>query len=140
MTKFSRITVLCLYLFASFAPAFVFAQQGTAERIIGTPSAIDTSDDKLSLEDIRNRQIAQAAGSVTAARGFGGQMGVAIGVGFIVIGGGMGIGIIGSSALSALSRQPELAGKIQTAMIIAAALIEGVTLLALIICILCLFM
>ena len=50
---------------------------------------------------------------------------VIVGAGLIVIGVGMGIGKIGSSAMEAIARQPEAYGKIQTAMLIAAALIEG---------------
>ena len=53
-----------------------------------------------------------------------------IGAGLAVIGAGIGIGKIGGSAMDAMARQPEVAGKIQTAMIIAAALIEGVALIA----------
>jgi len=49
-----------------------------------------------------------------------------IGAGLIVIGAGLGIGRIGGSAMEAIARQPEAAGKIQTAMLIAAALIEGI--------------
>jgi F-type H+-transporting ATPase subunit c len=52
----------------------------------------------------------------------------AIGAGLAVLGAGLGIGRIGSSAMDAIARQPEASGKIQTAMIIAAALIEGVAL------------
>ena len=52
----------------------------------------------------------------------------AIGAGIAVLGAGLGIGRIGSSAMDAMARQPEAASKIQTAMIIAAALIEGVAL------------
>jgi F-type H+-transporting ATPase subunit c len=52
----------------------------------------------------------------------------AIGAGLAVIGAGLGIGKIGGSAMEAIARQPEAAGKIQTAMIVAAALIEGVAL------------
>ena len=48
-----------------------------------------------------------------------------IGVGLIVFGAAFGIGKIGSSAMDAIARQPEASGKVQTAMIIAAALIEG---------------
>ncbi|TWT63056.1 ATP synthase subunit c [Rubinisphaera italica] len=48
-----------------------------------------------------------------------------VGAGLIVIGAGLGIGRIGGSAVESMARQPELAGKIQVAMIIAAALIEG---------------
>lgn len=49
-----------------------------------------------------------------------------IGAGLIVIGAGLGIGKIGGSAMEAIARQPEASGKIQTAMLIAAALIEGI--------------
>ena len=49
-----------------------------------------------------------------------------VGAGLIVIGAGFGIGKIGSSAMDAIARQPEASGKIQTAMLIAAALIEGI--------------
>ena len=49
-----------------------------------------------------------------------------VGAGLIVIGVGLGIGKIGGSAMEAIARQPEAASKIQTAMLIAAALIEGI--------------
>jgi F-type H+-transporting ATPase subunit c len=52
----------------------------------------------------------------------------AIGAGIAVLGAGLGIGRIGSSAVEGIARNPEASGKIQTAMIIAAALIEGVAL------------
>jgi F-type H+-transporting ATPase subunit c len=57
----------------------------------------------------------------------------AIGAGFAVIGAGIGIGRIGGSAMEAIARQPEAANKIQTAMIISAALIEGVALFAVVV-------
>ena len=50
----------------------------------------------------------------------------AIGAGLAVLGAGLGIGRIGGSAMDAIARQPEASGKIQTAMLIAAALIEGI--------------
>ena len=49
-----------------------------------------------------------------------------VGAGLIVIGAGLGIGRIGGQAMEAIARQPEAYGKIQTAMLIAAALIEGI--------------
>ena len=49
-----------------------------------------------------------------------------IGAGLVVIGAGIGIGQIGGKAMEAIARQPEATGKIQTAMLIAAALIEGI--------------
>ena len=54
-----------------------------------------------------------------------------VGAGLIVIGAGLGIGKIGGSAMDAIARQPEATSKIQTAMIIAAALIEGIRFAAL---------
>jgi len=53
------------------------------------------------------------------------------GAGLVVIGAAMGIGKLASSAYESMARQPEVAGNIQTAMIIAAALIEGFTFYAL---------
>lgn len=57
----------------------------------------------------------------------------AIGAGLAVIGAALGIGRIGGNAMEAIARQPEAAGKIQTAMIISAALIEGVALFAVVV-------
>ncbi len=57
----------------------------------------------------------------------------AVGAGLAVIGAGLGIGKIGGSAMEGMARQPEAASKIQTAMIIAAALIEGVALFAVVV-------
>ncbi len=60
--------------------------------------------------------------------------GTTIGVGLVTIGAAFGISKLASSALEGMARQPEVAGSIQTAMIIAAALIEGFTFFALFIC------
>ena len=65
-----------------------------------------------------------------------GVLGGVIGAGLIVIGAARGIGQLASSATEAIARQPEAGGRIFTTMIIAAALIEGVTLFGLIICLL----
>lgn len=60
----------------------------------------------------------------------------AIGAGIAVVGAGLGIGKIGSKAMEAMARQPEAAGQIQTGMIIAAALIEGVALFGVVVALL----
>ena len=60
----------------------------------------------------------------------------AIGGGLAVLGAGLGIGKIGGSAMEGVARQPEAAGKIQSMMIIIAALIEAVALFAAVICLL----
>jgi F-type H+-transporting ATPase subunit c len=62
--------------------------------------------------------------------------GGAVGIGLTVIGASFGIGRLAASAVESMARQPEVAGSIQTAMIIAAALIEGFTFFALVICML----
>jgi F-type H+-transporting ATPase subunit c len=59
-----------------------------------------------------------------------------IGAGLAIIGAGLGIGKLAASAMEATGRQPAAGGDIRTSMIIAAALIEGATLFALVICIL----
>lgn len=58
----------------------------------------------------------------------------AFGAALTTIGAAYGIGKLGAAALESMARQPEVAGNIQTAMIIAAALIEGFTFFALFIC------
>ncbi|MGB0524578.1 MAG: ATP synthase F0 subunit C [Flammeovirgaceae bacterium] len=61
-------------------------------------------------------------------------LGAGIGAGLAVMGAGMGIGRIGGSAVESMARQPEMAGRLQTAMLIAAALIEGAALFAIAVC------
>jgi len=75
-----------------------------------------------------------AAGAVSG--GFSMNLGAAFGAGLVIIGAALGIGRIGGQAVESMSRQPEAAGNIQTAMIISAALIEGATFFALIVCML----
>ena len=65
-----------------------------------------------------------------------GLLGGLLGTGLIVIGAGIGIGKLAGSAVEAIARQPEAGNRIFTTMIIAAALIEGISLFALIICLL----
>jgi F-type H+-transporting ATPase subunit c len=67
----------------------------------------------------------------TVANDFG-KMGVGIGMGLAIIGAGIGIGRIGGSALDAIARQPEASGSIVPNMLIAAALVEGIAVIALI--------
>ncbi len=74
------------------------------------------------------------AAAAPAGNGLGSNFGAALGAGLIIIGAGYGIGRIGGSAVESMARQPEVATNIFTAMILAAALVEGVTFFALIIC------
>jgi F-type H+-transporting ATPase subunit c len=57
----------------------------------------------------------------------------ALGAGIAVIGGGLGIGLIGKGAVESIARQPEAKGPIGTNMILAAALVEGATLFAVVV-------
>ena len=68
------------------------------------------------------------------------KLGAAIGAGLAVIGAGLGIGKIGGSAMEAIARQPEASDDIRMNMISAAALIEGVALLAVVVCLLVFFL
>jgi F-type H+-transporting ATPase subunit c len=61
------------------------------------------------------------------------KLGGSLGAGLALLGGGLGIGRIGGSAVEAIARQPEAAGQISTAMIITAALIEGAMLFAVVV-------
>lgn len=67
------------------------------------------------------------------------KLGATIGGGLAVIGAGIGIGKIGGQAMDAMARQPEMQSKLQSSMIVAAALVEGATFFTLIISILALF-
>lgn len=68
------------------------------------------------------------------------KLGAAIGAGIAAVGAGLGIGRIGDSAMQAIARQPEATSDIRSNMIIIAALVEGVALFAVIVCLLCLFL
>ena len=67
-------------------------------------------------------------------------MGGALGAGIAVIGAGLGIGRIGAQAMDAIARQPEKIGDLRSSMIIAAALVEGVAFLAVIVALLAVIM
>ena len=79
--------------------------------------------------------LAMILASVEAILGLGACVGAAI----AAIGAGIGIGKIGGSAMEAIARQPEATGDIRSNMIVIAALIEGVALFAVIVCILAMF-
>jgi F-type H+-transporting ATPase subunit c len=74
-----------------------------------------------------------------AAAGFA-KLGAAVGAGIAAIGAGIGTGRIGGSAMEAIGRQPEAAGDIRSNMIIAAALVEGAAMLAIVVALLAILM
>jgi F-type H+-transporting ATPase subunit c len=74
------------------------------------------------------------AQEILGREGFSIFFGAAFGAGLVMLGAGYGISRIGASAVESMARQPEVAGTIQIAMLISAALIEGATFFALIVC------
>ena len=76
---------------------------------------------------------AQTAPTSVTFSGIG--VGAGLGAALTIVGAGWGFGRIGAAALERMARQPEIAGRIQTAMIVIAALLEGATFFALIVCI-----
>ena len=111
MNKFGKVLAILFVLALVCAPVVVLGQEAapSADAAATAPVATSTVD-------------------LTPLYG--------IGAGLVLIGAALGIARIGATSVEGLARQPEVAGKIQTAMIISAALIEGVTFFALIVCML----
>ena len=87
---------------------------------------VDEKKHKQDVENVESHSKANAFGSPA--------WGAGIGAGLVILGAGIGFGRIGAAALESMARQPETAGKVQTAMIIIGALLEGVAFFALVIC------
>ncbi len=96
---------------------------------LANPALAQTSDD----EDGPNTTTTKSDEKTPASLIY---LGGAFGAGLVILGAGFGISRIGSAAVESMARQPEAAGSIQTAMIISAALIEGATFFALLVCML----
>lgn len=79
--------------------------------------------------------ILQAA-AAAASNAVWGRISIIIGAALIVFAAGFSIGNIGQKALDTIARQPEAAGNARSSMILAAALVEGVSFFALIVCLL----
>lgn len=114
MLRVCKVLMLSLAVLMVAAPAFA--------------QATDASEELTAAD--------RAANARTAVPGGFMNLGAAVGAGLVILGAGFGIGRIGGQAVEGMSRQPEAAGNIQTAMIISAALIEGATFFALIVCML----
>ena len=117
MNKLARIAILCLVICFVLSPALVLAEEAATDVAV-QQAGIDKATSKAAF----------------------GYLGIGIGAGLAAIGGGIGIGLLSASVVDASARQPEMQGKLLTTMFIAAALIEGLALFALVICILCIFM
>jgi len=93
----------------------------------------------MGLTSVASAQAVDAGTAVQTAGFFGingAYFGAAIGAGLIIIGAAAGIGRIGAAAVEAIARQPEAGGRIFTSMLLSAALIEGVTLFAIVLALL----
>jgi F-type H+-transporting ATPase subunit c len=84
---------------------------------------------------LKDQQALTTASTPWGARGIW-MAGASIGAGLAVLGAGRGIGQIGGQAADAIARQPEAGPRIFTTMIISAALVEGVSLFAIVVCLL----
>jgi F-type H+-transporting ATPase subunit c len=139
VNKLARIAVLCLVFANVFAPAGVLLAQIDAI-IPATQSAISEEE----AAALKAEEAAALKDKYAADRDAGhasyGYLGISIGVGLAAIGGGVGIGLLSASVVDASARQPEMQSKLLTTMFIAAALIEGLALFAIVVCMLCLFM
>jgi F-type H+-transporting ATPase subunit c len=126
VNKLTRIAVLCLFVAFTFAPATMMLAQ-------------DLTENATKAEDATQGASAAEALHIIAKNSLG-HFGVCIGAGLAAAGGGIGIAVLGNAVISASARQPEMRGQLTTLMFIVAALVEGLTLFAIVVCILCLFM
>jgi F-type H+-transporting ATPase subunit c len=112
ISKYVRVAVLSMAaLLVTFAPAMAQGDKKAADPV----------------------EVAKATGPTSVSFG-GAGLAAGIGMGLTIIGAGLGLGKIGSSALEGMARQPEVAARIQTAMLIIAAMLEGATLASVILC------
>ena len=127
MNKFTRIAVLCLVISFIFAPAVVvLAQEGTHHT---------TAESAAEAIEIASDTVSSALKQMSL-----GHLGISLGAGLAAIGGGIGIGVLGAAVIDASARQPEMKGQLLTLMFIVAALVEGIALFSLVICMMCMFM
>ncbi len=117
MKTLNRTVIVLACLFLAAGPMPLMAQDLTAKE----KADLDVSKIK--------------AGTPTSSWFSGAGLGAGLGAALTLVGAGYGFGKIGSAALESMARQPEVAGQIQTAMIIIGALLEGATFFALIVCI-----
>ena len=123
------------YVFTMLSAVFIGLSQVKehAEKVIDSK--------KIKVYLLKIKKIMLLSVLLQAAAGVGiSKLGAAIGAGIAVLGAGIGIGKIGSSAMEGIARQPEASGDLRMNMIIAAALVEGVALIAIVVCLLTLFL
>lgn len=124
MFRLCNIAALCFALMLIALPALAQVEKTEA-----------TDETKVEATDEAKAEAATVAEKERADQSLI-VLGGAFGAGMIIIGAGLGISRIGSCAVESMARQPEVADKISTAMIVSAALIEGATFFGLIVCML----
>ena len=124
MKTLNRIVIVLACLFIAAGPMPLMAQDLTPAQ----KAEIEKEKVKAEIEKVK-------AGTPTSSWFSGAGLGAGLGAALTLVGAGYGFGKIGSAALESMARQPEVADKIQTAMIIIGALLEGATFFALIVCI-----
>jgi len=127
MSKFSKFLPFAACGAAALLASSAFGQTD-AEAAAAADAAAAAADAAAAAADAAARAANALAKSGTITTGL-----AALGAGLAAVGAGLGIGRIGGSAVESTARQPEMAGKIQTQMIISAALIEGVGLFAVVV-------
>jgi F-type H+-transporting ATPase subunit c len=125
VNKLSRIGLFCVLFMAVATLAMAADEPGPPAKAADQPAPPAAA----------NQPAAPSVSATSGGPSITFLAGSAFGAGLIILGAGFGIGKIGATAVESMARQPEVAGNIQTAMIIAAALIEGATFFALIVCI-----
>ena len=99
--------------------------------IVATPALVQAQDKgNPNFTTEKNARFVPPATPVFSGAG----VAAGLGMGLTIIGAGIGLGRIGSAALESMARQPEVAPRVQTAMIIIAAMLEGATLASVILC------
>jgi len=121
VNKLARIVVLYSIFAIVLSPAMVFAADADEEAAAKVAAT-------------------QAGYAKNTAKASFGYLGIGLGAGLAAVGGALGIGMLSASVIMASARQPEMRGQLLTIMFIGAALIEGLALFALVICIMCMFL
>jgi|GEM_PF-57445 len=141
MNKLTRIVVLYLVICLVFVPAPVMAVLTAQEDAAGHSDDGFFSNVEHVVEGVTEEVVSSIEMLTTAIERMSlGHLGISLGAGLAAVGGGIGIGVLGAAVIEASARQPEMRGSLLTTMFIVAALIEGIALFSLVICMMCMFM
>lgn len=117
MLKISKFAVMVMIMGLLAAPALAQAEA------------------KAALEEATETAVVAADHKVTLGEGLS-MVGICLGAGLTAIGGGLAIAKIGAACIESIARQPEAGGAMFAPMVVAAAMIEGAMLFAILVCLL----